>query len=496
MLGLGVSAWRRGGGAGGGTSAAAAKLADETNGFAAVFSDATDAQRIAVKTAGVVVSSGLDAFYQNGGIGPKIVWGPSALLEWTPHNLFLNSGTPATQSVTTIVGAPYTVTVTGSGSLTGSAGASGVATAGAPLIFVATTTSSTFTLGGSLTTMQMNIGRVATAYLPTTAARRFGLAIDHDPTLGRTLLMEAAITNICLWSSDLTDATWVKSNMNTALTATGPMGNANSATTITATAANATALQSITNASSLKITSVYLKRRTGSGNVDITQDNGTTWATQAITSSWARYVIAEATVLNPIVGIRLVTSGDAVDVAFWQCEVSTVARAVTSPYPTFSVTQARQADNYTFLLSTIPALGAEYSVYVRFASPTTTNTMAPVALTDGTANEQSKLIITAGSLRLSVIDGGSALGTIVGSSIVANTLMSAAARIKVNDCALSCNGGAVGADTTVPTLPTLTETRYGGAGANAAAANIMRLTELVIVPRAWSDVELPLKSAA
>ena len=481
---------------GGGNVGGAALLVGETNGVGIDFSYATDASRVAVKTAGTVVSSGLDNFFQNSGTTPKLVWGSGGLLEWSPHNLFLNSAVPATQSVTTIVGMPYTVTVTGSGSLTGSAGAAGVATAGSPLIFVATTTTSTFTLAGSLTQIQMNMGRTATAYLSTTAARRYGLAIDYDPVLGPTWLIENTITNICLWASDMTNAAWVKTNMTTALTATGPMGNANSATTVTATAANATALQAITNASSVKITSVFLKRRTGTGNVDITQDNGTTWATQAITSSWARYVIAEATVLNPTIGIRLATSGDAVDVAFWQCENSVVARSVTSPFPTFSVTQNRLADNYTFLLSTIPPLGAEYSMYVRFAVATPALlSQAAVALTDGTANEQSKLAFSSNTFRLQVLDGGTFTGSVTGPAVVANTLTSAAARIKLNDFALSVNGGAVGTDV-AGTLPTVTETRFGGIGTNVATSNVFRLNKLVIVTdRGWNDATLIAKGA-
>jgi hypothetical protein len=287
--------------------------------------------------------------------------------------------------------------------------------------------------------------------------------------------------------------------MTTALTATGPMGNANTATTITASAGNATALQAITSGSSQRITSVFLKRRTGSGNVDLTQDNGTTWATQAITASWARYSIAEVVSTNPTVGIRLVTSGDAVDVALFQHETSALTRVLTSPIPTFSLATTRAADNYTFLLSTIPALASEYSVYVRFAVPNpATNAVSPVALTDGTANEQSKFADFAGAApRLIVVDGGSGVGSIVGTvTPVANTLLSIAGRFKLNDCAMSQNGGTVGADTSV-TMPTVTETRFGGVGTNAVASNTMRLTKLVIVTdRGWNDATLVTKSAA
>jgi hypothetical protein len=474
-------------------------LVGEQNGVGVDFTYPLDAERVAVKTAGVVVKSGLDTFFQNSSTTPKLVYDVTGTLVWTPNNLFLNSAAPATQSVVTVVGQAYTVTVTGSGSMTGSAGAAGVATAGSPLTFVATTTTSTFTLAGSLTQIQMNFGRVATAYLPTTAAKRYGLAIDYDPAtlISRGLLMEGGIQNLCLWTSDLTNAAWVKSSMNTALTATGPQGFANTATTLTATGANATALQSITNASTAKVTSVFLKRRTGTGNVDVTQDGGTTWATQAITSSWARYAIAEATVLNPVVGIRLVTSGNEVDVALWQCEITTNSKAATSPYPNYSLAQSRAGDNYTFLLSTIPALASEYSMYVRFVIPNpATNANAPVALTDGTANEQAKFTIAASALRLSVIDGGSGLANIGGNTVVANTPMSGAGRFKLNDCAFSTDGAAAVVDTAV-TLPTVTETRFGGAGANAAAANTWRLTKLAIITdRGWSDGTLAAKSAA
>lgn len=475
-----------------------ALIVDETNALGVDFSYAVDARRVAVKTAGVVAYSNLDSFFQNQGTGPKLVLDATGTLVWSPHNLFLNSAVPATQSVTTVVGQSYTVTVTGSGSLTGSAGAAGAATDGAPLTFTATTTTSTFTLSGSLTQIQMNNGRVGTAYLATTGSRRYGLAVDNDPTLGRTLLMEAGVTNLCVWASDLTQTAWTKSaNMAAAFTATGPGGFANTASTLTASAANQTALQAITSGSALRITSVLLKRRTGTGNVDITQDNGTTWATVAVTSSWARYSIAEVTSANPTVGIRLATSGDAVDVALFQNEVSAVARSPTSPIPTYSATATRAADNYTALLSTISALGSEYSLYVRFATPTpASNANAAVALTDGTANEQAKFAINAVALRLVIIDGGSTLANIVGSTVAGNTFMSAAGRVKLNDCALSTNGAAVGTDTAV-TLPTVTEVRFGGTGANGAAINSWRIAKLVIVTdRGWNDATLVTKSAA
>ena len=193
---------------GGGVTAAsggAALLIGETDGFATDFLHATDAQRVAVKVASATTNSALDAFFSNTGTSPKQVFNAVGTLVWSPHNMYIQSATPASRSVTTVVGQDYTVTVTGTGSLTGSAGASGVATAGAPLTYTATTTTSTFTLAGSLTTVQMNRGAVATAYLATTASARNGLAVDYDPAtlVARGLLCEPAATNLLLNNTTL-----------------------------------------------------------------------------------------------------------------------------------------------------------------------------------------------------------------------------------------------------------------------------------------------------
>lgn len=473
---------------------AALLLTNETDGLACDFT--TSNYQVALKVGGVVSYPPFDTFFQNGQIQPaaRLVRDAGGTLVWVPHNLFLNSNTPATQSVVTVVGATYTVSVWGSGSLIGSSGASGTAIEGSPLTYTATGTISTFTKSGTLNKIQFNQGRVATEYLATGATRRHGLTIDYHPTLGRTLLNEGGCTNLCLWSNDLTQSAWTKSNMTTAFTATGPTGFSNTATTLTATAGNATALQAITSASAARITTVYLKRRTGSGNVDLTQDNGSTWATQSITSSWARYTVAEATVANPTIGIRLVTSGDEVDVALFQNEVTTLTKAATSPLPSYAAQVARFADNYTFLLSTIPFASA-YSIYVRCSIMNTVNASAIIAVTDGTTQEQAKLTFVATLLRLQVVDNGSTLASIGGSAFVADTLTSVAARFKLNDCAMSIAGGAAGTDTSV-TMPSPTEVRFGGAGTNAGATNHFRITKLVIVPVAWDDATLVTKSGS
>lgn len=193
----------------------------------------------------------------------------------------------------------------------------------------------------------MNRGYIATPYLATTSSERFGIPIGYDTVAGTYgVLIETAMTNICLYSDDLTNAAWTKTNMTTAFTANGADDRPNSATTCTATAGNATALQAITSSSAWRTTSVWLKRRTGSGNIDITQDNGSTWTTVAVTSAWTRVFTAAASLTDPTIGIRIVTSGDAVDVWGFHHESGGFISAIpTSTIPTLGASQTRARDD-------------------------------------------------------------------------------------------------------------------------------------------------------
>lgn len=164
------------------------------------------------------------------------------------------------------------------------------------------------------------------------------------------LRLEGARTNSCLWSDDLTNAAWVATNVTTAKTATGADGAANSATTLTATAGNGTVLQTFTSASATRQYGAFVKRRTGSGNIQMTVDNGTTWTTVTVTSDWTMVSINQTAVTNPVIGWRIVTSGDAIDTMWNQLE--NAATFTSSPIPTTTATVTRNADNvYTTTLS-------------------------------------------------------------------------------------------------------------------------------------------------
>jgi hypothetical protein len=160
-------------------------------------------------------------------------------------------------------------------------------------------------------------------------------------TGGTTPLMifaEPAATNSFLNNRDLSQASTTKTSMTCAKTATGVDGVANSATRCTATGANGTALQALVIAAATRNTSLYIRRAVGTLEVDVTRDNGATWSniTASLTGTMKRVVSAEAIGCaygnciivpamtgggaNPTIGIRIVNSGDAVDIDLVQDE--------------------------------------------------------------------------------------------------------------------------------------------------------------------------------
>lgn len=153
---------------------------------------------------------------------------------------------------------------------------------------------------------------------------------------------EYSRTNLALYSEDFTNAAWTATDATvTGNTVVAPNGYT-TADTIAATAGNATVLQTVTAASGDRAFSIYLKRKTGTGNIDITQDGGATWTTVTINSStWTRGVKYQAAVTNPQFGIRIVTSGDEVYAWGAQLEVGTFK---SSYIPTTTASVARSAD--------------------------------------------------------------------------------------------------------------------------------------------------------
>ena len=118
--------------------------------------------------------------------------------------------------------------------------------------------------------------------------------------------------NLLTYSEQFDNASWTKTTTTVAANSfVAPSGNT-TADTLTASGANSTTLQTYTAIASPYTFSVYLYRKTGTGNIDITVD-GTTWVTKTITAGWTRVeTTLTPTAGSKTAGIRIATNGDAV----------------------------------------------------------------------------------------------------------------------------------------------------------------------------------------
>lgn len=157
-------------------------------------------------------------------------------------------------------------------------------------------------------------------------------------------LFEPERQNKALWSQQFQQAgTWIQSNITPAQnTAVAPDGTT-TMDTLTATAGNATLLQTITSASNDRVFSKYLERKTGSGVIQLTVNGGADWETVTVNNTEpTRVTITKAGVTDPVFGIRIVDSGDAVYA--WQADME-IGLAPTSSIVTTTIPVTRLADD-------------------------------------------------------------------------------------------------------------------------------------------------------
>jgi hypothetical protein len=156
-------------------------------------------------------------------------------------------------------------------------------------------------------------------------------------------LGEPAAENVMLHNRDWTDAVYTPTNITPLKDATGVDGVANSCSTLTADAGNGTIFQVITIASAAFNSSVHVKRKTGTGTIEFTDNGGTNYTdiTALIDSSGFTVVDINRTQANPSVGFRIVTSGDEIEVDMGGLIAGSVP---SSPIITTTVAVTRNAD--------------------------------------------------------------------------------------------------------------------------------------------------------
>lgn len=136
---------------------------------------------------------------------------------------------------------------------------------------------------------QLELSSTATTYNPTTIKNLLGFTENFD------------------------NAAWTKSNASISATKVDDIYGQPFAQQVTSSASNGTVLSTYTAVASTPYTfSIWMKRVTGTGNIDISAD-GTTWATQTLTSAWQRFsVTVSPTAGSKTPGVRIATSGDSI----------------------------------------------------------------------------------------------------------------------------------------------------------------------------------------
>jgi hypothetical protein len=299
---------------------------------------------------------------------------------------------------------------------------------------------------------------------------------DHDPITRACLglQIEEQRINRLLHNRDLTQAAWVATNITPAKDQIGADGVSNSASSITSTAGNGTILQTITSASAARATSAYVRRVTGSGAVEMTQNGGTTWTAVTVTGDWTRVQIPTATVTNPVVGFRIVASGDAIAVDYVQCEDGT---DITSPIATGAATATRSADVASIT-------GSNFSSWYRqdegtfFVSHDARQVLL-VASNNSFAERQPQMGVAANAIQdFYVIVGSVIQANNIGGSHVFGTTSKAAHAYRASDFVGATNGTLTNRVTTGSVSSIISQLNIGTFhnGTGGANGTIRRLT--------------------
>lgn len=245
---------------------------------------------------------------------------------------------------------------------------------------------------------------------------------DYDQVTHASLGLSIwpAATNRALWNRDLTNVVWVKTTLTATKDQTGIDGAANSATRLTATAGNALALQAVVLGSSARAQSAYVKRITGSGTIEMTTDNGTTWTAITVTAGYARVFCPLQTVTNPVFGFRIVTSGDEIAVDYVQNELTAFTPAIATT--TANVTRATVTQCFSINLSFFNATqGTLYAEIIMGMEPGNATNRDAITINDDTDTNRITLRGANGGtiVASSQITGGANPGTATSTALVA-----------------------------------------------------------------------------
>lgn len=320
----------------------------------------------------------------------------------------------------------------------------------------------------------------ATSYAQTSSGTLTGFAANTLRMTDLGLLIEEARTNLQLWSSDFSNAAWIKESFSSGTNpvVTTASGNApdgtNTANKVVFSRTNGTSNSDVAQAVTLGATATYIGslyvQAFAAGDVgkviSIWQYDGTVKNLQnvTLTAAWQRVQTTGASTLNSGSSRQLssfgLVNGDGastgtVNVLCWQAD-GQQGSFITSPVPTTTASVTRAADVVKMTGLNFPP---PFSLFAK---------VTPVgqAQTIDILNTQTSLVNSVGIYTPSafnawVRESSSTTANVgVGSGLAANTVARIAARYAINDVNVAGNGSAGTPDASV-TPPTMTQLNFG-----------------------------------
>jgi hypothetical protein len=398
------------------------------------FTQTDDGMRAAIKQNDVITLYDPDTLLANNSNTPNVITTAAGVEEYNPHNLFLNSGAPATQTFTgAIIGETYTVSIIGSGSVSITVSLAdspfttyGSATQVAPLTFVAVKTNIRINaITAPVTRVQLNRGPTVLKYLPTTSTERYGVPISRNPANNEMMLISEPNRTNSLLNSGTPATQTVSLTANT-----------------------------------------YTLWITGAGSVALSGGpTGTATAGAPVT-----FTLASTT------SVSFAITGT---VSFFQCENGSYP---TSKIYTWTAARGRSGTQMSVATSTFPTLGSEYLIYCDYWLKTVSGTSYVFALlTD--ANNRQTVWQNSGSTSYTNVASGTSSTAALGVQATAGQRTQFTGLFRASSLSMSVNGNPVYiADNRLVTLPTVTTLTLGAYANQFPAVDAFYIRQFALVP--------------
>lgn len=412
-------------------------------------------------------------------------------IKFQAHNLYLNSASPANQSVTTgmLTGATYAITLTGSVSITLSGAATGTITAGTTTF---TAASGTLTCGSTSGSGTVHLRRTPSVdtYVATAGAQVYDLPYVYSSGVRTGIMVEPAATNLNTNSID--PALWTAQGTTVTAGAGFAPDGTSSLKQVVATAGNARHARTsngTSGASGTHTASVFIKRvnhdfiqLAGSSggwyaNFNIaTGATGTTGGARFISSEirqepngWYRLIVV-FTGSTDTVWVSIADSASAGLLPFvtaagteafvpWNLQIET-GTVATSPIITYGSTVLRAADNISIDTGLVPHTATEGTLYAQYVRKYDLFSFA-AQLDDGTNANSIALVVSDTADSRNLMSSGGALQANIGNTHAPTGVLAQQAISWASNRANNSTNGSIGTEDTSVTVPTVNTIRLG-----------------------------------